>query len=439
MIDSKENNFLASPSTAAFQDTFRPFNNNGFLGQPNSGSVVHQFRSPMTVRASKTNYENQCPISLSKLGESSCSDFMKSCISSQDLRCNTETKQPLQLNANCDNIVQPHCYMKTPVKTATFSLSGAGSSHFKQQAGERQPTLVNVAMNSQTQTKLRLTDNDSANFNMVFENKSSVMAFSQHEYHEKDDDKTHTQSEDMLSSMHRPQGFMTAHKAGKIFREGIIESDIKIELKPNKEPSASPFVNLSSTNMRQQPLLDLKQSSLLIESGCKMTGLFSGDRFIPYRPEETHLDGCEQYLHEENLLTSSFLRVPRHHRRQDDDVSMSDSNRSRSHSTPSSNNSGSSTNSNRSSSERVHRASRRRQRAYENLLNQQCFQDSDSQSLQNLTQLESNAFSDITVAPTTREQASRKYGHNGPSLVKQNSRILKFKKKKTKQSLQLDD
>lgn len=124
---------------------------------------------------------------------------MKSCLSSHDLHCNTETKQPLQLNANCDNIMQPHSYMRTPVKTANFSLSGAGSSHFKQPTLERQSTLINVAVNSQTQTKLRLVDNDSANFNMVFENNSSVLAFSNHEYNEKDDEKTNTQSEDMLT------------------------------------------------------------------------------------------------------------------------------------------------------------------------------------------------------------------------------------------------
>jgi hypothetical protein len=33
-----------------------------------------------------------------------------------------------------------------------------------------------------------------------------------------------------------------------------------------------------------------------------MSGLFAGDRFIPYRPEETHLDGAEKYMHEENLM-----------------------------------------------------------------------------------------------------------------------------------------
>lgn len=98
-----------------------------------------------------------------------------------------------------------------------------------------------------------------------------------------------------------------------------------------------------------------------------MTGLFSGDRFIPYRPEETHLDGFEQYLHQESLLNINLLRVPRH---RTEDAEMASDNSRRSHSTPSSHtSSNSSSNSNRSASERVHRNSRRRQIAYENLLN----------------------------------------------------------------------
>lgn len=137
-----------------------------------------------------------------------------------------------------------------------------------------------------------------------------------------------------------------------------------------------------------------------------MTGLFSGDRFIPYRPEETHLDGCEQFRHEENLLSSNLLRVPRHHRRQDEDAHMS-SESNRSHSTPSSSNSSnSSANSNRSASERVNRASRRRQMAYENLLNQHCFQGSqDSSSQRNLSYLDPGMMH--TVAPVTRDQAAK--------------------------------
>lgn len=112
-----------------------------------------------------------------------------------------------------------------------------------------------------------------------------------------------------------------------------------------------------------------------------MTGLFSGDRFIPYRPEETHLDGYEQYMHEEHLMSSNLLRVPKH---RNEDIEMnSDNNSRRSHSSPSSNTSSnsSSNNSNRSASERVHRNSRRRQIAYENLLNQHCFHDPESMSL----------------------------------------------------------
>lgn len=138
-----------------------------------------------------------------------------------------------------------------------------------------------------------------------------------------------------------------------------------------------------------------------------MTGLFSGDRFIPYRPEETHLDGCDQFLHEENLMNNNLLRVPRRHHRGDDASMSSDSNSRRSHSTPSSGNSSnnSSSNSNRSHSERVNRHSRRRQMAYENLLNTHCFQDPESMSLHNLSHIDNNGYPEHTVAPHTRDQA----------------------------------
>ena len=154
MIESKENNFLASPATASLNDAaFRPF------GQTNSGSQMHYFRSPMTIRASKTNYENQQPIS--KLGESQCSDFIKSCPSLQELKFSTDQKIPLKLNANCDNIIQqPSLAAKTPVKPVCFSMTGVSSSHCKLVVGERQPNIANVLMNSQTQTKLRITDHD---------------------------------------------------------------------------------------------------------------------------------------------------------------------------------------------------------------------------------------------------------------------------------------
>jgi hypothetical protein len=152
-----------------------------------------------------------------------------------------------------------------------------------------------------------------------------------------------------------------------------------------------------------------------------LTGLFSGDRFIPYRPEETHFGGCEQFRHEENLLNNNLLRVPRKHR--DEDANMSsDSNSRRSHSTPSSHtSSNSSQNSNRSASERVHRASRRRQLAYESMLNQHCFQDSSSH--QNLSLAETNTHPGLSVAPVTRDQAKAKQ-----SVARKQTRILKFKK-----------
>lgn len=221
---------------------------------------------------------------------------------------------------------------------------------------------------------------EATNLNSCFDNKSSVVAFSYNECHDKSANGV-ADSDEMLFSMRRPQGFMTAYKDRKILMTVTDSEATHIDLKPAKEQT-TPYVNLSVTNMRQQPLLDFQQSSLLVEGGCKMTGLFAGDRFIPYRPEETHLDGWEQYKHEENLMNSNLLRIPRHHRRNDDDANMSsDSNSRRSHSTPSSNtSSNSSHNSNRSASERVHRASRRRQLAYENLLNQTCFQDHDRAS-----------------------------------------------------------
>jgi hypothetical protein len=175
---------------------------------------------------------------------------------------------------------------------------------------------------------------------------------------------------------------------------------ILISLNECDSKEQTPYVNLSVTNLRQQPILDFHQSSLLAD--CKMTGLFSGDRFIPYRPEETHLDGCEQYMHEESLLHSNMLRMPRH---RNEDAEMASDNSRRSHSTPSSHtSSNSSNNSNRSASERVHRNSRRRQLAYANMLNQQCFQDPDSQSLQNLSHADMTS-TDLTVAPISRDQA----------------------------------
>lgn len=92
MIESKENNFLASPATANFTDApFRLLQVNNSQFQMNSGSSMHQFRSPMPVRVNKANFENQLPITNSKLGESQCSDFNKSSNFKGDvLRFNTE-------------------------------------------------------------------------------------------------------------------------------------------------------------------------------------------------------------------------------------------------------------------------------------------------------------------------------------------------------------
>lgn len=53
MFEAKENNFLASPATATFNEPLLTS-----FQHINSGSQAHQFRSPMTVRASKMNHEN---------------------------------------------------------------------------------------------------------------------------------------------------------------------------------------------------------------------------------------------------------------------------------------------------------------------------------------------------------------------------------------------
>lgn len=126
-------------------------------------------------------------------------------------------------------------------------------------------------------------------------------------------------------------------------------------------------------------------------------------------------------------MNSNLLRVPRHHRR-NDDVEMSSDNSRRSHSIPSSNNSSnSSSNSNRSASERPNRNTRRRQLAYENLLNQHCFQDHDSGSVHNLSHIDANTYPELTVAPQTRDQAKPQ----GKLPSQRQSRILKFKRNKT--------
>lgn len=94
---------------------------------------------------------------------------------------------------------------------------------------------------------------------------------------------------------------MTAYKDKMILTQVDCEDSEggDMEMKPAND--SEHFVNLSCANL-QQPMNDFQPSSLLINGGCKVSGLFSGDRFIPYRPEETHLEGTEHYLHEEKLL-----------------------------------------------------------------------------------------------------------------------------------------
>ena len=50
---------------------------------------------------------------------------------------------------------------------------------------------------------------------------------------------------------------------------------------------ASSRINLSYTNN----IFEVGTSTMLVDSGHRPTGVFAGDRFIPCRPEETHLEG----------------------------------------------------------------------------------------------------------------------------------------------------
>ena len=61
-------------------------------------------------------------------------------------------------------------------------------------------------MTSQTQTKLRLTDHENFSQNTIFDNKSSVLAFSCHESvnNEVKIDLNNVDTEDALFSMHPP-------------------------------------------------------------------------------------------------------------------------------------------------------------------------------------------------------------------------------------------
>lgn len=78
---------------------------------------------------------------------------------------------------------------------------------------------------------------------MIFDNKSSVLAFSQHEECNFGN-KAVNDSGDLLFSTRRPQGFMTGIKGKKIF----MTVD---EIDEAKELATSPYVNLSMTNLRQ--------------------------------------------------------------------------------------------------------------------------------------------------------------------------------------------
>lgn len=76
----------------------------------------------------------------------------------------------------------------------------------------------------------------------------------------------------------------------------------------------------------------VSQSLLTVDSGVSHSGLFqTGDRFIPFRSDDTWNNGSVRFHHEENLLLSrQAKRQQRRNRRRN--TSNSESSRSRSHS-----------------------------------------------------------------------------------------------------------
>jgi len=125
-----------------------------------------------------------------------------------------------------------------------------------------------------------------------------------------------------------------------------------------KEASNSPFLNLSHSKAS----FEIGMSSLLINGGNKAKPLFGGDRFIPCRPEDTHLDGAEQFQHEEYLLRQTHTKPKRKRKRRNrnnvQDSSDSDNSSEDSLSSSSSHDSNSSSAGSEGSS---HQASRQRQ------------------------------------------------------------------------------
>jgi hypothetical protein len=128
-------------------------------------------------------------------------------------------------------------------------------------------------------------------------------------------------------------------------------------------------------------------SSLLSATYNKQgQGIFAGDRFIPCRPEETYLDGAEQYRHEENLLLTAHLQLPS--RRRNSNVSNEDNHSSHSSDNHSDNSQRSSDDNSQGSIRAIHQ----RQEQYNNLLTQQVFGSHPFHNYQNLTDVTPSSF-----------------------------------------------
>ena len=128
-------------------------------------------------------------------------------------------------------------------------------------------------------------------------------------------------------------------------------------------------------------------SSLLVEQGVRPGGLFApGDRFIPFRPEETQFQGVQKFFHEENLLLSRQAKKYQRRNRRNTSVSDDDdSTNSRSRdSSRNSDNSNSNTSDNAeggNGSSSTH-ASRQQRQNYNSLLQETCFGEDDTTETQ---------------------------------------------------------
>ena len=76
------------------------------------------------------------------------------------------------------------------------------------------------------------------------------------------------------------------------------QNDTQSQKQEKNQTDNSPRINLSYTHN----IFEVGTSSMLVDQGFKPNSVFGGDRFIPMRSFDTHLEGPQKFRHEENLL-----------------------------------------------------------------------------------------------------------------------------------------